>query len=89
MPQCSAWRSREYSHIDKTCLLHEALSSATKPSGAGLRNSAGISPARGFIVSTVGRDEELIRKYIRNKEQEDARLNQLNLRRDAARPLPI
>jgi hypothetical protein len=30
-------------------------------------------------VSTVGRDEEVIREYIRNQEVEDARLEQLNL----------
>jgi putative transposase len=35
--------------------------------------------ARGFFVSTVGRDEEVIREYIRNQEHEDARLEQLNL----------
>jgi putative transposase len=37
--------------------------------------------ARGYFVSTVGRDEELIRQYIRNQEQEDRRLDQLNLLR--------
>jgi REP-associated tyrosine transposase len=35
--------------------------------------------ARGFFVSTVGRDEAVIRDYIRNQEQEDQRLDQLNL----------
>ena len=35
--------------------------------------------ARGFFVSTVGRDEEVIREYIKNQEQEDKRLDQLNL----------
>ncbi len=35
--------------------------------------------AREYLVSTVGRDEELIRAYIRNQEQEDARLEQMNL----------
>ena len=35
--------------------------------------------ARGFFVSTVGRDEAVIRNYIRNQEKEDARLEQLNL----------
>jgi len=35
--------------------------------------------ARGFFVSTVGRDEETIREYIRNQEKEDQRLEQLNL----------
>ncbi len=37
--------------------------------------------ARGFMVSTVGRDETVIREYIRNQEQEDKRLDQLNLRK--------
>ena len=35
--------------------------------------------ARGYFVSTVGRDEEVIREYIRNQEREDTRLEQLNL----------
>lgn len=35
--------------------------------------------ARGYFVSTVGRDEEVIRAYIRNQEQEDQRLEQMNL----------
>lgn len=35
--------------------------------------------ARGYHVSTIGRDEEAIRKYIREQEKEDRRLEQLNL----------
>ena len=35
--------------------------------------------ARGYYVSTVGRDEQAIREYITNQEQEDKRLEQLNL----------
>ena len=35
--------------------------------------------ARGYFVSTVGRDERMIREYIRKQEQEDARLDQLGL----------
>jgi putative transposase len=35
--------------------------------------------ARGYFVSTVGRDEAVIRNYIRNQEQEDQRLEQMNL----------
>ena len=35
--------------------------------------------ARGYFVSTVGRDDEVIRQYIRNQEKEDQRLEQLNL----------
>jgi putative transposase len=35
--------------------------------------------ARGFFVSTVGRDEAVIRAYIKNQEAEDTRLEQLKL----------
>jgi len=35
--------------------------------------------ARGYFVSTVGRDEEVIRKYIRQHEQEDRRQDQRRL----------
>ncbi len=35
--------------------------------------------ARGYFVSTVGRDEEVIRRYIRDQEKEDERLDQLSL----------
>ena len=35
--------------------------------------------ARGYFVSTVGRDETVIREYIKKQEQEDNRLDQMNL----------
>jgi putative transposase len=35
--------------------------------------------ARGYWVSTVGRDEGVIREYIRKQEEEDKRLDQLRL----------
>jgi putative transposase len=35
--------------------------------------------SRGYFVSSVGRDEAVIRDYIRNQEKEDERLDQLNL----------
>ena len=35
--------------------------------------------ARGYFVSTVGRDEGVVREYIRNQEAEDRRLDQLQL----------
>jgi REP element-mobilizing transposase RayT len=40
--------------------------------------------ARGYFVSTIGRDEEVIRRYIRDQEQEDKRLDQLSLWRSFA-----
>ena len=35
--------------------------------------------ARGYFVSTVGRDEAVIREYIRRQEAEDRRQDQLQL----------
>lgn len=35
--------------------------------------------ARGYFVSTIGRDEEVIRRYIRHQEEEDQRLEQAQL----------
>jgi putative transposase len=35
--------------------------------------------ARGYFVSTVGRDEQVIRNYIRHLEKEDEKLEQLKL----------
>jgi putative transposase len=38
--------------------------------------------AKGYYVSTVGWDEESIKKYIREQEVEDKRLDQLELFKD-------
>jgi putative transposase len=35
--------------------------------------------ARGYFVSTVGKDEKSVREYIRQQETEDRRLDQLHL----------
>ena len=35
--------------------------------------------ARGYFVSTVGRDEKMIREYIQRQEQEDRRLDQMKM----------
>ncbi len=35
--------------------------------------------ARGYFVSTVGLDENIVRAYIRNQEQEDERYDQMKL----------
>ena len=34
--------------------------------------------ARGYFVSTVGRDEEAVREYIQHQEEEDRRIDQLD-----------
>ena len=44
------------------------------------KNYGGMSFwARGYFVSTVGADETVVRAYIRDREQEDQRLEQLHL----------
>ena len=35
--------------------------------------------ARGYFVSTDGRDKAVVRNYIRKQEEEDKRIDQLNL----------
>ena len=35
--------------------------------------------ARGYFVSTVGRDEAVVRQYIKHQEAEDRRIEQLRL----------
>ena len=48
--------------------------------GAKRRNVTGHSFwARGYFVSTVGRDETVIRNYIKNQEKEDKRIEQFSL----------
>lgn len=37
--------------------------------------------ARGYFVSTVGRDEAVIREYIRHQQHEDKRIDQMDLLR--------
>ena len=43
--------------------------------------------ARGYFVTTVGRDEEVIRAYIRNQELADRQLAQFELKISAAQNL--
>lgn len=40
--------------------------------------------ARGYFVTTVGRDEEVIRRYIQNQELEDKALDQLDMKLSAS-----
>ncbi len=50
------------------------------PKSGRKRNYTGQSFwARGYYVSTTGRDEEVIRQYIKNQEKRDLRLDQLKL----------
>ncbi len=54
-------------HVARHCLKRE-------------RNYAGRHLwARGYLVDTVGRDTEKIRRYIQKQEAEDRRIDQLEL----------
>ncbi len=54
-------------HIARTCLGQR-------------KNYGGMSFwARGYFVSTVGADEDIVRTYIRDQEKEDKRVEQLSL----------
>jgi len=35
--------------------------------------------ARGYYVTTVGRDEEVVRNYIKHQDEEDSRIDQLDI----------
>jgi len=48
--------------------------------GGRTRNFTGeVFLARGYYVSTVGLDEDMVRAYIRRQEEEDARYEQMKL----------
>jgi putative transposase len=48
--------------------------------GGRMKNFTGeVFWARGYFVSTVGLDEEMVRAYIREQEREDERIEQMKL----------
>jgi putative transposase len=56
-----------------------AIHIARKFGGAQAKFCGSALLARGFFVSSVGRDEATIRRYIRGQEREGERFDQLNL----------
>ena len=82
-------RSRAHAHFDSTevcCVAGGGVHQREKrdSSGPGLWGKEAKLRgqhfwARGYFVSTVGRDEAVIREYIRNQEREDERLEQIGL----------
>jgi len=67
--------SQVVGHMKGKSAIHIARTFMGKP-----RNFTGESFwARGYFVSTVGRDEKQIREYIQKQEQEDQRIDQLTL----------
>ena len=87
--RASSGRPRAYDDLDSAQVCRVAVVGFIKGKsaihlarvyGEQKQNFAGQSFwARGYFVSTVGRDEDAIRDYIRNQEQEDKRIEQLNM----------
>ena len=79
-PTAGAWssfqrRPDDEFETDRKSAIHIARHYAGRP-----RNFVGQHFwARGYFVSTVGRDEQAIRTYIRDQEEEDRRQEQLQL----------
>ena len=66
-------------------MLHGDFGFANNKGSHKMRNFLGHKFwARGYFVTTVGRDEETIRAYIRNQELADQQLDQLELKISAA-----
>ena len=69
------WVSQGVGYLKGKSAIHIARTFMGKP-----RNfTGGSSWARGYFVSTVGRDEKQIREYIKKQEQEDQRIDQLTM----------
>jgi len=56
-----------------------AITIARKFAGREKNFTGEVFWARGYFVSTVGLNEEVVRAYIRNQEHEDERLDQMKL----------
>ena len=74
----------EFNHLNHAtweCRYHVVLQNVERK----MRNFLGHKFwARGYFVTTVGRDEEMIRAYIRNQELADQQLEQFELKISAA-----
>jgi putative transposase len=76
----SSARSRAYVDLDSSESREKSAIHLARVYGEKKRNFVGQHfCARGYFVSTVGRDTEVIREYIRKQEDEDKRLDQMNL----------
>lgn len=75
-PECSLFGCRHHVNLSIT---HNSLWFLARVYGERKRNFGGLHfRARGYFVSTVGRDEAAIREYIRNQEKEDQRQDPMN-----------
>ncbi len=68
------------SHVVGYIKGKSAIAIARRFGGWWTRNFTGeVFWARGYFDTTVGLDEEMVRAYIRNQEQEDERYDQMKL----------
>jgi hypothetical protein len=73
----------ETTNPERRSLVARPVKAGVGPSSVGgrERNFTGeVFWARGYFISTVGLDEEMIRAYIRNQEKEDGRYDQMRLK---------
>ena len=56
-----------------------AIAIARRFGGREINFTGEVFWARGYFVSTVGLDEEMVRAYMRKQEQEDERYDQMKL----------
>jgi putative transposase len=62
------------------CIKGKSAITIARQFGGRQRNFTGeVFWARGFFVSTVGLDEQMVRDYIRNQEDHDERMEQMKL----------
>lgn len=67
------------SHVVGYIKGKSAITIARKFGGRARNFTGEVFWARGYFVTTVGLDEEMVRAYIRNQEQEDERYDQMKL----------
>ncbi len=67
------------SHVVGYIKGKSAIAIARKFGGRARNFTGEVFWARGYFVTTVGLDEEMVRAYIRNQEQEDERYDQMKL----------
>jgi putative transposase len=72
-----------HQHSAEACGIHlkgkSAIQIARKFGGRQKNFTGEHFWARGYFVSTVGLDENIVRAYVRNQEEEDERYDQMKL----------
>jgi REP element-mobilizing transposase RayT len=75
----SVWECRYHIVWIPKCRQKNIYGEVSKYSGKRQNFTGQNFRTRGYYVSAAGRDEEMIRKYIREQEDKDKRLDQLEM----------